>query len=152
MQPLNFIKDYYGAKFGFYFAWLIHYTGMLLVPSFVGIVIFGYQIYKSANDDEIKEWTDAFNTPLNSVYAIFVVLWTTYFVESWKRKENRIADMWLMRDFQDPTTERPEFKASHYIDKETMSVDKVSRVDTYIRSVFVGIPISVAFIFAVIFT
>jgi len=42
MQPLNFIKDYYGAKFGFYFAWLVHYTGMLLLPSIVGIVVFGY--------------------------------------------------------------------------------------------------------------
>ena len=40
MQPLNFIKDYYGAKFGFYFAWLIHYTGQLLIPSLVGILIF----------------------------------------------------------------------------------------------------------------
>ena len=27
MQPLNFIKEYYGENFGFYFAWLIHYTG-----------------------------------------------------------------------------------------------------------------------------
>ena len=40
MQPLNFIKDYYGAKFGFYFAWLVHYTGMLLLPSIVGVIIF----------------------------------------------------------------------------------------------------------------
>ena len=44
MQPLNFIKDYYGPKFGFYFAWLIHYTGMLLLPAFVGIIITIYQI------------------------------------------------------------------------------------------------------------
>ena len=27
MQPLNVIKDYYGEQMGFYFAWLIHYTG-----------------------------------------------------------------------------------------------------------------------------
>ena len=40
MQPLNFIKDYYGAKFGFYFAWLVHYTGMLILPSIVGVIIF----------------------------------------------------------------------------------------------------------------
>ena len=54
-------------------------------------------------------------------------------MESWKRKENRIADMWLMRDFQDPTTERPEFQAAYYIDKETMSTDKISRINTYNR-------------------
>ena len=27
MQPLNFIADYYGEKYGFYFSWLVHYTG-----------------------------------------------------------------------------------------------------------------------------
>jgi hypothetical protein len=38
MQPLNFIKDYYGEKFGFYFAWLIHYTGWLIPVAFIGLV------------------------------------------------------------------------------------------------------------------
>ena len=42
MQPLNVIKDYYGAKFAFYFAWLVHYTGMLLWPAIMGIIIFVY--------------------------------------------------------------------------------------------------------------
>ena len=27
MQPLNFIAEYYGEKYGMYFAWLVHYTG-----------------------------------------------------------------------------------------------------------------------------
>ena len=36
MQPINFIKDYYGEKFGFYFSWLIHYTGWLIPAAVVG--------------------------------------------------------------------------------------------------------------------
>ena len=133
MQPLNFIREYYGAKFAFYFAWLVHYTGMLLIPSIVGIIIFVIQIYQAFMKDDLEDWSDAFNTPMNSFYAIFVVLWTTYFVESWKRKESKIADSWLMRDFQDPTTEREEFKAAYFIDAETKSTDKVSRFNTYFR-------------------
>ena len=38
MQTLNFIKDYFGEKFGFYFAWLIHYTGQLIPIAIIGIV------------------------------------------------------------------------------------------------------------------
>ena len=38
MQPLNFIKDYYGEKFGFYFAWLIHYTGWLIPVAVIGLI------------------------------------------------------------------------------------------------------------------
>lgn len=111
------------------------------------------------NDKELTEEeeakaqiTDGFNTPLNAFYAIFVVLWTTYFVESWKRKECKIGDTWLMRDYQDPTTEREEFKAAYFIDRETKSTDKVSRFNTYYRKVFIGIPVSVGFILAVIVT
>jgi len=37
------VADYYGEKFGFYFAWLVHYTASLLVPGFFGALLFGYQ-------------------------------------------------------------------------------------------------------------
>jgi hypothetical protein len=76
---------------------------MLILPSVIGIIIFCIQI---ANASKFSTWTEAFNTPLNTIYCISVLLWTTYFVESWKRKEAKIADTWLMRDFVDPTLER----------------------------------------------
>jgi len=73
-------------------------------------------------------------------------------VESWKRKENKIGDIWLMRDYVDPTTEREEFAAAFYIDQKTKQTEKVSRFNTYYRQVFMGIPISVFFIVLVIGT
>ena len=141
MQPLNFIKDYYGAKFAFYFAWLVHYTGMLLWPAIIGVIIFVIQVVKmvtteTPEGEDPPAWTETFNTPVNAIYAVFVLLWTTLFVESWKRKENKIADMWLMRDFEDPTQEREDFKAAFYIDQETKRTDKISRFNTYNRQVF----------------
>lgn len=57
LQPLNFIKDYYGEKYGFYFAWLIHYTGQLILPSIVGIGIFIYQLVH-VNDDGKGEFAE----------------------------------------------------------------------------------------------
>jgi len=60
--------------------------------------------------------------------------------------------MWLMRDYVDPTTEREQFKAAFYIDQKTHQTEKKSRVNTYYRQVFMGIPISIFFILLVVVT
>ena len=57
MQPLNFIANYYGEKFGFYFGWLLHYTGQLIIPATLGIIIFLLQTYDKYSTD--KPWGDA---------------------------------------------------------------------------------------------
>jgi len=44
MQPLNFIANYYGEKFGFYFTWLVNYTAWLLPLALVGLLFFMFQI------------------------------------------------------------------------------------------------------------
>ena len=44
IKPLDFVADYHGEKFAFYFAWLIHYTAFLLPPSIFGIIIYIAQI------------------------------------------------------------------------------------------------------------
>lgn len=107
MQPLNFIKDYYGEKFGFYFAWLIHYTGQLipmaLLGTLMGIAILIDGIAEGRAGDHLMA------SPWIIVYGVVLTIWVTLFHESWKRKQNYIANEWLVRNFQDVTTERPEF-------------------------------------------
>ena len=117
MQPLNFIKDYYGEKFGFYFAWLIHYTGWLIPVAIIGF-FFGVgsiieAIYEGKKVDSVMA------TPFSIVYSICIMIWITLFHESWKRKQNYIANDWLVRDFEDVTTERQDFKHETTIDPDT---------------------------------
>lgn len=38
-EPINMIKNYYGEKYAFEFAFLIHYAAWLLIPAFFGMLV-----------------------------------------------------------------------------------------------------------------
>jgi anoctamin-1 len=42
LQPLDYIRDYYGERIALYFAWLEFYTLMLVPVSLIGIIVFIY--------------------------------------------------------------------------------------------------------------
>jgi len=42
LQPLDYIKEYFGTKFGLYFAWLGFYTHMLIPAAVFGLICFFY--------------------------------------------------------------------------------------------------------------
>ncbi|XP_067639547.1 anoctamin-6 isoform X6 [Eurosta solidaginis] len=50
LQPLDSIKEYFGAKVALYFAWLGFYTHMLIPVSFLGIICFIYGFITWNND------------------------------------------------------------------------------------------------------
>ena len=97
-----------------------------------------------------KDIPASLNTTKNVWYAIFLMFWTTWLVESWKRKESLIAHQWLMRDFQDSTSERKEFKAALDLDVHTKKKWMVSVRNTYARTICIGIPVSGFFIACVV--
>ena len=107
MQPLNVIKDYYGEKLAFYFAWLIHYTGWLIPPMVIGFIFGLIEIFEGYKKDEKPE--EYLNTPLSFIYGMIMMIWITIFHESWIRKQNQIANEWLVRDFHDVTSQCEEF-------------------------------------------
>lgn len=44
VQPLDYIRVYYGEKTGLYFAWLGYYTYMLIPASILGLAVFIYGV------------------------------------------------------------------------------------------------------------
>ena len=148
MQPLNFIKDYYGEKFGFYFGWLIHYTGWLIPVSIIGIAIGIAMIAEGLGNGTTGD--HLLSNPLSILYAFIIMIWITLFHESWKRKQNYLANEWLVRGFQDSTTERNDFKHETTIDADTQHQWKVATKDAYLMQMLVGVPVSLVFMLIVI--
>lgn len=148
MQPINFIKEYYGEKFGFYFAWLTHYTAWLIPLGLTGLA-FGIAIIITQYEEFGAETKHIMASPLVVLYGIIVMLWITLMHESWKRKENSIANAWLVRNFEDATTEMPEYKCEISIDPDTQHIWKVSLKDAYMRQMLIGVPVSLAFIIVI---
>jgi anoctamin-10/anoctamin-7 len=98
-QPVDEVKDYYGEKIGLYFLWLGHYTAWLIPASVVG---FGCWINVAAKDNDP-------NAVIMPYFAAFVALWSTLFLESWKRKEKTYAMRWGMVGYEEEETSRPQF-------------------------------------------
>ena len=55
-----------------------------------------------------------------------------------------------MRDFQDVTTERPDFKYEAAIDPETQVQVKVSKRNAYLVQMAIGVPVSLLFMSIVV--
>ena len=49
-QPIDNVREYFGEKIGFYFAWLGAYTTFLLAPSLVGLIVFFVNIIMRKDD------------------------------------------------------------------------------------------------------
>ncbi|KAL1434021.1 hypothetical protein MTO96_012020 [Rhipicephalus appendiculatus] len=98
-QPLDSIRDYFGEKISFYFAWdilkndtnAVNYTD-------VNAIIYTVDVIKAAGD--------TFLTPF---FAFTVCLWGTVFLEIWKRRQASLAHRWNVDHFSAEEPETPQF-------------------------------------------
>ncbi|XP_012625012.1 anoctamin-9 isoform X1 [Microcebus murinus] len=123
-QPIDQIRDYFGEKVALYFVWLGWYTCMLVPAALVGLGIFlsGFTLFESSQiSKEICDAHTIFLCPLGDhgrkfqrlsdtctfaklthlfdndstvVFAIFMALWATVFLEIWKRQRARVVLHW----------------------------------------------------------
>ncbi|XP_009071886.1 PREDICTED: anoctamin-6, partial [Acanthisitta chloris] len=145
LQPLDFIRKYYGEKIGIYFAWLGFYTNMLTVAAVVGVGCFLYGCLTKDNctwsqevcdpnvggkiimcpqcDKVCTYWNltitcesskklcifDSFGT---LVFAVFMGIWVTLFLEFWKRRQAELEYEWDTVEYLEQEEQvRPEYEA-----------------------------------------
>ncbi|KDO33292.1 hypothetical protein SPRG_02101 [Saprolegnia parasitica CBS 223.65] len=98
-QPFREIKDYYGEKVGLYFAWLGHYTSWLVAPSIVGAIMLADIVIEGTVDARFL-----------AAFGIFMALWGTLYLESWKRRNAVVRLEWGMDGYEKEEKDRAEFR------------------------------------------
>ena len=112
-QNVDAVQDYFGEKIAFYFLWLGHYTGWLMLAAPVGFICW-INVAAKNNDP---------NVVLMPYYAAFMAIWSTCFIEFWKRKEKDNSMKWGTVGFEDEQQARPEFAADSGVTEEPNPVD-----------------------------
>ena len=84
----------------FYYAYLLFYTSWLFILAVPGFILFIYQIYLIIIQYRNGEKIDT-DTPFNCIYSLVMALWSTLFVEVWKRRECEIAHIWGVSSIND---------------------------------------------------
>jgi hypothetical protein len=82
-QPIDKVKDYFGERIGFYFLFLQHYVTMLMWPALLGSVTYVVQVIGGTPEN-----------PLMPYFTVVMVLWSTFFVELWRRRQSQKSMMW----------------------------------------------------------
>jgi hypothetical protein len=106
-DPLDQIRNYFGEKIAFYFAWLSHLNKWLVVPGISGLIV---TIYMSTMT--IEQMNRSIIGPL---FGVFMMVYATLYIEFWKRRQNELAFVWGVMDFSNKEPDRPEFEASEEV-------------------------------------
>ncbi|XP_008578779.1 PREDICTED: anoctamin-8 [Galeopterus variegatus] len=111
-QPLDDICDYFGVKIAMYFAWLGFYTSAMVYPA-----VFGSVLYTFTEADQTSRDVSCV------VFALFNVIWSTLFLEEWKRRGAELAYKWGTLDTPGEAMEepRPQFRGVRRISPVTQA-------------------------------
>uniref|UniRef100_A0A1A8L375 Anoctamin n=1 Tax=Nothobranchius pienaari TaxID=704102 RepID=A0A1A8L375_9TELE len=133
-QPITAVRNYFGEKVALYFLWLGWYTYLLIPPAAVGIIVFLFSLSHFNSSPLIKEVceSDTVMCPLcdqgckvwqlsetctfaklsllfdnngTVVFALFMAIWTTLFLEFWKRNRASYVCEWKVSDWSEEEEE-----------------------------------------------
>lgn len=90
-SAINAMKQYFGEKISFYFAFASFLTCSLLFLALPGAALQIYLFYRLWLFRDVQQMYD---TPLVAIWVLYVVIWNTVTVERWKRKNAEIAARW----------------------------------------------------------
>ena len=78
------IRDYYGDELAIYFEWMNFLQHWLLMPAFFALILFFSNQYLY----------DLSENPLAGLFSIFMSLWGTVYLVSWRRHCRGLDVLW----------------------------------------------------------
>jgi anoctamin-10 len=125
----------YGDEIAIYFEWMNYFQKWLLIPSAFSVIVFL----------SIKFFSSIENSPLAGAFSIFMSLWGTVFLVSWRRHCRGLDILWddyvIQNDAEDL---RKEFKGVPCINPVTDRPDTYfpanRRLIEYFKSFFICFP------------
>mmetsp|Transcript_30458 Transcript_30458/g.37495 ORF Transcript_30458/g.37495 Transcript_30458/m.37495 type:complete len:320 (-) Transcript_30458:991-1950(-) len=149
IEPILLIADYYGEKQAMYFTFLIHHISMLCIPAFFGLILWGYHFYLAAvyepkEGEYVGSFVDNYfailDTRWNYPYLCMTAVWSTIYIESWKRKQNTVKFYWASdeRKSEIMTGEKREQRGATYFIEKVSGKKTLSVLDeTPVKNMFV---------------
>jgi hypothetical protein len=112
---LTAIKNYFGEKVGFMYAFVNFYTMWLINPAILGLMV-TFRQYQIGS--LITLWS--------FVYALVISIWITVFIEFWKRQENELRQRWgtLVNTKAHTNEIRKEFEGNEEFSHDNFNVNR----------------------------
>ncbi|XP_037624115.1 anoctamin-9 isoform X2 [Sebastes umbrosus] len=127
-QPITAVRNYFGEKVALYYLWLGWYTYLLIPPALIGVIVFLYGLAFFNSSPLIKEVCEAdtimcplcdrrckvwqlsetctyakvsllFDNNGTVLFAMFMAVWATLFLEFWKRHRASYVCEWKVSDW-----------------------------------------------------
>ncbi|XP_066923434.1 anoctamin-7-like [Clytia hemisphaerica] len=143
-QPIEGIKEYFGVKIAFYFAWIGFYTTWLVPASLIGLIFFFFgclsnlwfiPVQEICNAEKpffmcplcdkvcsyyflhntsctYSKMTHCFDNDGTPIFAVFISIWSVFYLEYWKRQQWSLSYEWHTMDFCEEEVVRPQYTAS----------------------------------------
>ncbi|KAI8061390.1 calcium-activated chloride channel-domain-containing protein [Thamnidium elegans] len=92
------IRDHFGEKIAYYFAFIQTYFIWLSVPAGLGLLVY------LTHSNTLTIW-----------YSLSMLIWAILFTEMWKRKEHELAIHWGVRNYSKHEKRRTEFKGEKMV-------------------------------------
>uniref|UniRef100_A0A3B4H7X2 Anoctamin n=1 Tax=Pundamilia nyererei TaxID=303518 RepID=A0A3B4H7X2_9CICH len=155
-QPLDSVNDYFGSAVAFYFSFLDFYTWSLLTPAILGLAIsyFSVAFFSSEVKKEMVDSVSGSKVIINDddsgpmisghmLQAMFSMIWSTVFMELWKRRSSSLSYRWgtmnLAERFAEP---RPNFYGDLGVNPVTGRVEPLfPEWKRDLRMVLVSVPV-----------
>ncbi|KAI8376171.1 calcium-activated chloride channel-domain-containing protein [Radiomyces spectabilis] len=100
-DDLNQIRNQFGEKIAFYFAFLQNYMMWLTVPTVLGGLVY------LTHSNTLSGW-----------YSLCMLVWSVLYIEMWKRKEQQLAVSWGVRNCSKYEKRRLDFKGDRTVRDE----------------------------------